>query len=66
MTQEAEMEMKIKTSLRTAALILTVASALPSFSSVAAGREKPLKVLAIGNSFSICVLKEIPEVAKDL
>lgn len=66
MTQEAEMKMKIKTSLRTAALILTVASALPSFSSTTAGREKPLKVLAIGNSFSICVLKEIPEVAKDL
>ena len=29
-------------------------------------REKPLKVLAIGNSFSICVGKEMPKVAKSL
>jgi hypothetical protein len=29
-------------------------------------RKESLKVLAIGNSFSICVLKEMPNVAKDL
>lgn len=29
-------------------------------------REKPLKVIAIGNSFSICVGKEMPKIAKDL
>ena len=28
--------------------------------------KKPLKVLAIGNSFSICVGKEMPKVARDL
>ena len=28
--------------------------------------QKPLKVLMIGNSFSICVLKEMPNIAKEL
>ena len=29
-------------------------------------RAKPLKVLMIGNSFSICVLREMPKIAKEL
>lgn len=32
----------------------------------AGGEKRPLKVLMIGNSFSICVLQEMPAIAKDL
>ena len=41
-----------------------VASFAPAAESAAAAEEKPLKVLMIGNSFSICNLKEMPNIAK--
>ena len=40
------------------------ASFAPAAESAAAAEEKPLKVLMIGNSFSICNLKEMPNIAK--
>ena len=51
--------------------VVALAAAM-SFGGFAAEQEpavcsrKPLKVLMIGNSFSICVLKEMPAIAKDL
>lgn len=46
--------------------IAAVAAMVAATSNAAPKRDKPLKVLAIGNSFSICVLKEMPKIAKDL
>ena len=43
-----------------------VASFAPAAESAAAAEEKPLKVLMIGNSFSICNLKEMPPIAKSM
>ena len=51
-------------------IILAAACAVASFAtaaeSAAAAEEKPLKVLMIGNSFSICNLKEMPPIAKSM
>ena len=51
-------------------IILAAACAValfaPAAESAAAAEEKPLKVLMIGNSFSICNLKEMPPIAKSM
>lgn len=57
----------MKLSTKVATTILAVAAAFAGATSNAAPkRDKPLKVLAIGNSFSICVLKDMPKIAADL
>lgn len=62
-----EQEQKMKVSARVITTVFAVAAAfIGATSNAAPKREKPLKVLAIGNSFSICVGKEMPKVAKDL
>ena len=44
-------------------ILLRVVLAVSSFLLVSAVQAKQLKVLMIGNSFSICVLKEMPACA---
>ena len=57
----------MKVSARVITTVFAVAAAfIGATSNAAPKREKPLKVLAIGNSFSICVGKEMPKVAADL
>lgn len=57
----------MKMSMKIMAAVLAAASVfITATSGAAPKREKPLKVLAIGNSFSICVLKEMPNIAADL
>lgn len=57
----------MKKSIKFMTAVVAVAAALVTVNSNAeTKREKPLKVLAIGNSFSICVGKEMPKVARDL
>ena len=52
---------------KTAMLLAVIAAGTPVFSAPVEGRpEKPLKVLMIGNSFSICNLKQMPHVAKSM
>src|SRR5574344_2429429 len=51
----------------TCALAFTAAAAADA--EAAAGQpgvDRPLKVLMIGNSFSVCVLKQMPQIAADL
>ncbi len=49
------------------ALVAAVAMAGPAATAAeASAPQKPLKVLMIGNSFSICVLKQMPQIAAEL
>ena len=62
-----EQEQKMKVSARVITTVFAVAAAfIGATSNAAPKRDKPLKVLAIGNSFSICVLEEMPKIAADL
>lgn len=50
-------------------IIVLVVSTIAAFSPATDGEgggKKALKVLMIGNSFSVCVLRQAPEIAKDL
>ena len=57
----------MKLSTKVITTILAVAAAfIGAASNAAPKRDKPIKVLAIGNSLSICVLKDMPKIAADL
>ena len=47
-------------------IAVIVLSAFAFIASAAQKNDEALKVLAIGNSFSVCVLKEMPKIATDL
>src|SRR5574344_634502 len=52
-----------------AACALAFAGSAATDAEAAAGQpgvDRPLKVLMIGNSFSVCVLKQMPQIAADL
>ena len=48
---------------KTVKAVVAVVAVAASFCGIAGEEEKPLKVLMIGNSFSICNLREMPNVA---